>query len=95
MKRIYLIDYKIFCQRRGFKLNEWLENNTSATYEDLCNILVNISVNPPSEEYFNEIKLSLTKDSLPEKESASTLKKEEVKPKRKRRRRTKNEKNNT
>jgi len=94
LKRIYLIDYNIFCQRRGFKLNEWLEKNTSATYEDLCNILVNISVNPPSEEFFNEVKLTLSKDSFPEKENVSSLKKEEVKVKRKRKRRAKNEKNN-
>lgn len=77
----------MFCQRKKFSLKEWLEKNTEATYEQFCDILVNISVNPPNEDYFNEVKLSLVKTDVPEIKESTTTKKT-------RRRKKKNEKNN-
>lgn len=87
MKRIYLINYDIFCQRKKFSLKEWLEKNKEATYEQFCDILVSISVNPPNEDYFNEVKSLLVKNDIPEIKETIVVKKT-------RKRKKKNEKNN-
>ena len=56
MKEHHNINFKLFCQRKGFILESWIKNNPSSTFEDLKKQLLNIKVIPPSLEDFELIK---------------------------------------
>ena len=58
----YLIAYPLFCNSKKFSLRNYLINNNLASYKDFRKFLISKSVQPPREEYFNLVKLSLEKD---------------------------------
>ena len=59
MKTNYLINFKLFCSRRGFNLEKWIANTEDPTYELLCKMLVDLKVCPPSNDYFSSIESKL------------------------------------
>ena len=59
MRSNYLINFKLFCSRRGFSLENWIINTEDSSYELLCKMLVNLKVCPPSNEYFSSIESKL------------------------------------
>ena len=56
MKEHHNINFNLFCQRKGFSLENWIKNNPESTFEDLRKQLLNIKVMPPSLEVFDRIK---------------------------------------
>tara|TARA_Y100000114_G_C11759474_1_gene328728 strand:- start:979 stop:1320 length:342 start_codon:yes stop_codon:yes gene_type:complete len=58
----YLIAYPLFCNSKKFSLRNYLLNNNTASYKDFKKFLINKSVQPPREEYFNLVKMSIEKD---------------------------------
>ena len=56
MKEHHNINFNLFCQRKGFILENWIKNNPESTFEDLRKQLLNIKVMPPSLEVFDRIK---------------------------------------
>tara|TARA_B100001989_G_scaffold79333_1_gene54774 strand:- start:2560 stop:2835 length:276 start_codon:yes stop_codon:yes gene_type:complete len=76
MKDSYLINFNLFCQRRGFSLSKFLSNNPDTNYNDFRIMLTNIKVRPPSEEVFNKIAEELaSKKDLKLKEKPDLQKK--------------------
>tara|TARA_B000000557_G_scaffold175905_1_gene143229 strand:+ start:334 stop:609 length:276 start_codon:yes stop_codon:yes gene_type:complete len=64
MKDSYLINFDLFCQRRGFSLKKFLSNNPDTNYDDFRTMLTNINVEPPNRETFNKV----IKEAKPEKD---------------------------
>ena len=56
MKEHHNINFNLFCQRKGFNLENWIKNNHESTFKDLRKQLLNIKVMPPSLEDFDRIK---------------------------------------
>lgn len=94
MKDEYLINYKIYCQRKNFSLYRFLVVN-KMSYKEIQDFFRKKSVTPPTIEYYHQV-LDKIKDDQ-EKEIAIKKKvslKENIKtqkPKRRRRRSKKNE----
>jgi hypothetical protein len=89
MKTNYLINFKLFCSRRGFNLEKWIANTEDPTYELLCKMLVDLKVCPPSNDYFSSIADKL-KPVVVKKDNEEKLVKLPVKASRKKKK--KNEK---
>lgn len=89
MKTNYLINFKLFCSRRGFNLEKWIVNTENPTYELLCKMLVDLKVCPPSNDYFSSIEDKL-KAVVVKKDDEAKLVKVPVKASRKKKK--KNEK---
>tara|TARA_E500000331_G_scaffold93153_1_gene89208 strand:+ start:31 stop:321 length:291 start_codon:yes stop_codon:yes gene_type:complete len=93
MKEHHNINFNLFCQRKGFNLQRWIESNPDLTFEDLKKSLLNIKVMPPSLELFNSLKpVVLNVKDVEEKPIVKKVIKEETKQdkpvKRRRRRKT-------
>ena len=56
MKEHHNINFNLFCQRKGFSLENWIKNNPESTFEDLRSQLLSIKVMPPYLEVFDTIK---------------------------------------
>ena len=56
MKEHHNINFNLFCQRKGFSLENWIKNNPTSSFDCLSKQLLNIKVMPPSLETFNIIK---------------------------------------
>ena len=95
MEDRYLISFKLFCQRTGFSLKNYIVKNQSCSYEDFCDILRKKNIEPIDLEYFNKIKKVAMQEikSLVQEEPAKkpkiVKKTDEQPPKRRRRRRSK------
>ena len=87
MKEHHNINFNLFCQRKGFSLENWIKNNPESTFEDLRSQLLNIKVMPPSLEVFNTIKEKY--EAVEEKPEAVEEKPEPSKAVKKTRRRRK------
>ena len=59
----YLIAYPLFCNSKKFSLRNYLLSNKSASYKEFRKFLINKSVQPPREEYFNLVKMSVEKEA--------------------------------
>ena len=91
MKEHHNINFKLFCQRKGFNLEKWIKNNPELTFKDLKESLLNIKVMPPNINLFNDLKEKnaiAVKENLPIKEE---IKQEKTVKRRRRRKTTKNE----
>lgn len=89
MRNNYLINFKLFCSRKGFDLENWIINTEDYSYELLCKMLVALKVCPPSKEYFSLIESKLNSDALVKKADEIKLAKS---PARQSRKKKKNEK---
>ena len=95
MEDRYLINFKLFCQRTGFSLKNYIKKNQNCSYEDFCDILRKKNIEPIDIEYFNETKKIVTqeikslKKEEPVKKPKTVKKTGEQTPKRRRRRRSK------
>lgn len=72
MKESYLIKYKLFCDRKSFSLdaflNQELSKNKEYAYLDLKKYLNDRKVQSPPEDLFNEIKNIILESFIKEKE---------------------------
>ena len=62
MKDSYLINFDLFCKRRGFSLEKFLSNNPNINYDDFRTIMINANVSPPNKEAFSKV----IKELMPE-----------------------------
>ena len=67
MKKEYLINFNLFCSRRRFNLEKWIESTDRNSYQDLEKLLINLSVCPPSEDFFISVKSKVDKQKELEK----------------------------
>jgi hypothetical protein len=63
----YLIAYPLFCNSKKFSLRSYLLSNNKTTYKEFRKFLIKKSVQPPREEYFNLVKMSVVKESIESK----------------------------
>ena len=78
----------MFCNRRGFNLEQWIRFSAENSYEKLSEMLISLKVCPPSEDVYDVIKNKIEAESVKEEVVKS------VKPAAKSsRRKKKNEKN--
>tara|TARA_Y100001970_G_scaffold66757_3_gene85175 strand:+ start:8896 stop:9177 length:282 start_codon:yes stop_codon:yes gene_type:complete len=66
MKTDYLINFKLFCNRRGFNLEQWIRSSTENSYEKLSEMLISLKVCPPSEDEYSVIKNKIEAESVKE-----------------------------
>ena len=66
MKTDYLINFKLFCNRRGFSLEKWTRASEENSYEKLSEMLIGLKVCPPSEDEYNVIKNKIEAESVKE-----------------------------
>ena len=89
MKDSYLINYKLFCQRRNFSLEAFIRQNKELSFDDVKNYFLKKDVEPPLETEFINIQKKIQLENIPEHKEV--IKKETPAPKkqttRKRRRR--------
>lgn len=72
MKTDYLINFKLFCSRRGFSLEQWIRSSTENSYEKLSEMLIRLKVCPPTKDEYDIIKNKI---------EAEVVKEEVIKPK--------------
>ena len=72
MKNDYLINFKLFCNRRKFNLEQWISTSEENSYKKLSEMLISLKVCPPLEDEYNVIKNKI---------EAESVKEEVVKPK--------------
>jgi hypothetical protein len=89
MEDRYLINFKLFCQRTGFNLKEYIKKNQSCSYVDLCDTLRKKNIEPVSLEFFNEIKTHVTQENKSLEKKEIVKKSAEQLPKKRKRRRSK------
>lgn len=77
-----LYSYQLFCQRKRFQIQDYLNRTGNTNYEIFCNFLVSKNVEPPSEVFFNK-EVSIYEDR--NKKPIITINKEESQPKPKKR----------
>ena len=88
MKNDYLINFKLFCNRRKFNLEQWIRASKENSYKKLSEMLVGLKVCPPLEDEYNVVKNKIEAESV--KEEVIEPKKSASKSSR---RKKKNEKN--
>ena len=67
MKNDYLINFKLFCNRRKFNLEQWIRSSEENSYEKLSEMLVSLKVCPPLEDEYCIIKNKIEAESVKEK----------------------------
>ena len=67
MKNDYLINFKLFCNRRKFNLEQWIRSSEENSYEKLSEMLVSLKVCPPLEDEYSIIKNKIEAESVKEK----------------------------
>lgn len=77
-----LYTYNLFCQRKRFQIQDYLERTGNTDYEIFCNFLISKNVEPPSELFFNK-QVAIYEDR--NKKPIITIEKEESQPKPKKR----------
>ena len=66
MKTNYLINFRLFCNRRKFNLEKWIRASKENSYKTLSEMLINLKVCPPSEDEYNTIKNKIETESVKE-----------------------------
>lgn len=74
MRSNYLINFKLFCSRRGFNLENWIANTEYPSYELLCKMLVDLKVCPPSKDYFSSIESKINSAVLEKADEVKLVK---------------------
>ena len=64
MKTDYLINFKLFCNRRGFSLEQWLKSSKENSYENLSEMLIGLKVCPPLKDEYDSVKNKIESDSV-------------------------------
>jgi|TARA_B100001063_G_C16498433_1_gene420847 hypothetical protein len=64
MKKDYLINFKLFCNRRGFSLEQWLRSSKENSYENLSTMLVDLKVCPPLKDEYDAVKNKIETEFL-------------------------------
>ena len=89
MKDSYLINYTLFCQRKKFSLESFIQQNSLMSENDIQNYFREKLVEPPPLTLINEIKSRLLASKKLEVADVSSIKEEEPQPKKKTRKRRK------
>tara|TARA_B100000035_G_scaffold294897_1_gene285533 strand:+ start:1371 stop:1643 length:273 start_codon:yes stop_codon:yes gene_type:complete len=71
MKTDYLIDFRLFCNRRKFSLEQWIRFTKENSYENLSEMLISLNICPPLKDEYDIIKNKI---------EAELVKEEVVKP---------------
>ena len=66
MKTDYLINFKLFCNRRKFSLEQWIKSSEENSYNKLSEMLISLKVCPPLEDEYNVIKNKIEAESVKE-----------------------------
>lgn len=84
IKESYLIKYSLFCSRKKFNLKKFLKDKLTKKekfdFEDFRKYLTEKMVCPPTEDFFNLVKLEIEKELI-EKEVQAKIEKEHLKEK--------------
>lgn len=87
MKDEYLINYKLFCQRKKFNLYNFLSLN-KMSYEELKEYFRNKLVTPPSIDLYDKVILKVNEESRL-KDKAKEIEPEKIRKAKKRNKRSK------
>ena len=64
MKTDYLINFKLFCNRRGFSLEQWFKSSKENSYENLSEMLIGLKVCPPLKDEYDAVKSKIEANSI-------------------------------
>jgi len=67
MKNDYLINFKLFCNRKKFNLEQWIRFSEENSYKKLSEMLIRLKVCPPLEDEYSIIKNKIEAESVKEK----------------------------